>query len=203
MHGSLDRRTPMETMGDYDRTEDRLRHILAVVDGHLKFAETKNAALLAANAAIVLGVLQQLGSENAPNGFWYYWLLYVAGLCTASGAITLVSFLPMTDRPYLWKQPGISENDNLLFFGDIQKYSEKSFLAALAKAMTSERSSWTQLDYMLANQIIINARIAASKFGHFRAAAWLTLFALLAPVGLALAGWLWASDLKKRTRPSD
>jgi hypothetical protein len=71
-----------------------LEHILVLVTDDLRFAETKNAALLTANAATVIGIVQIFAS-HAHLGAAVVAYLFAIGLAgTVSGIFGLVSFIP-------------------------------------------------------------------------------------------------------------
>lgn len=177
--------------------EIRLLSTLAWVDGHVKFAETKNVALLAANAALVAAVIQALTAATSVQVWIGRYLFMVAVACALSGCVTLLSFLPVTQIPWpaprkpkhrrvessaarLVSKPSI--NDNLLFFGDIQKHNRHTYAQALATALGVQQPILSALEEMYAEQIVINATIASRKFSYFKIALWMTLFGILTPV---------------------
>jgi hypothetical protein len=180
----------------HPNAEEQLRHILSIVDGHVKFAETKNAALLAANSALIIGAIQVLTPYPTELGFLHRIGMYAATLCLIAAAFSIVSFLPLRSRPYLWKQRRVSENDNLLFFEEIQKHSETSYFRAFLDANDLPNREAIGLERMYVNQIVINAKLASSKFAYFEYAAWITLTGVLTPVAIGLA--LGMAQYKRR-----
>jgi len=172
-----------------------LRDILVIVDGHLKFAETKNAALFAADATLSVAVAQLLGGDHPAKGPLAYYLIWAISLLVISATIALVSFLPRTNRPFLRRRDSITQQDNLLFFGDIQSHNEASYFQAFLQSRSFDNRDPTDLERMYANQIVINARLAAAKFTWFRYAGWITLYAALTPfLAVPLALWLLDRD---------
>jgi hypothetical protein len=166
--------------------EERLKEILALVNEHQRFAETKNAALLAVDAAAVLGVLQVLTSDAEIHRILIAYFLCV-GICgVISGLLTLISFIPQTHIPWLRLLKAPKPGDSLLFFGDVQKYNSDSFLEALCAATNTARGTPTKFERMYAEQIIVNSRITARKFFYFRCAIWTALAGLLTPIGVAV-----------------
>lgn len=167
--------------------EQRLREVLAIVTDHQKFAETKNGALLALDGALVIAVLQLVnGSEHMDRRLFAY-LLCVTLFAAVSGLIALLSFVPQTQVPRT-RSVGVPEQqDTLIFFGDIQKYSVDDYLAAL-HAASNENSGLnaTRLERMYAEQIIVNARITSRKFTYFKFAVWLVIAGLLTPLLILL-----------------
>lgn len=174
-----------------ESTEARLRRVLDFVDGHVKFADTKNAALLAANVVATAGVLQVLTSSVNMNVWTARYLMLLGVTSLISAAVVLLSFLPVMQIPWLTRRQKLTDNDNLLFFGDIQKYTANAYLKAFAKASGLSPISVTELDRMHAEQIIANAKIAARKFTYFKVGIWITLIgALTPPIAIAVLIWV-------------
>jgi hypothetical protein len=165
-----------------ERLEDRLRYILGFVDGHVKFAETKNAALLVVNTAGVAGVLQLLIGGPMLNGWLARYLVMLAVGNAVSGLIALLSFLPITSLGWFVKRGKCADSDSLIFFGDSHKYAVRSYLIGLYKASGMEEREIAPLHRMYAEQIINNSRIAWRKFSYFRAGTWATISGVLSPV---------------------
>lgn len=165
-----------------DPIEDRLRYILGFVDGHVKYAETKNAALLVVNTAAVAGTIQLLSSETALNLWFARYLGLLVLFNTVSGVIALLSFLPITSLSWFVKRGKCTASDSLLFFGDSHKYDVRSYLIGLYKASGIEAREFPSLHRMYAEQIINNSRIAWRKFSYFEAGAWATICGVLTPV---------------------
>jgi len=154
-----------------------LENILSLVSEDLRFAETKNAALLTANAAAVVGILQvNTGSPVVALAF-----LVIMLVCTVSGVVSLISFIPRVENPYRSLGLVPAANDNLLFFGHIQKYDPREYLRALyvSAGMADEQGS--EMERMYAEQIVVSSRIAARKFTMFRWAIWITIGGLVTP----------------------
>lgn len=173
-------------MDAQERLEDRLRYILGFVDGHVKFAETKNAALLVVNTAAVAGALQLLIGGSELNVWLSRYLLMLALGNAASGVIALLSFLPITSLSWFVKRGKCADSDSLIFFGDSHKYGVRSYLTGLYKASGIEIKEIPALHRMYAEQIINNSRIAWRKFSYFRAGTWATISGVLSPVVAAI-----------------
>jgi hypothetical protein len=167
--------------------QPHLKEILTFVDGHVKFAETKNAALLAI-AAGALFVIAQVIAEHPPSSWLAGYIGFLLIGCTLSAAVSLLSFLPATQIPWIrsrrsWERGGGS----LLFFGEIQQYDAESYISRLSSSTRHDIEEATELGFMYAEQIIANAKIAAKKFTYHRIALWCLLCGVLTPVvGLAL-----------------
>jgi hypothetical protein len=144
--------------------EERLRYILTLTNDWLKFAETKNAALLVFCGALGLGVLQRLTSQAALH------VRCVAvvglGLLAAAAFCALVSFIPKLDPEHLPAPGKPDDNDNLLFYGHTAKYSPQQYLDRLT-ALCPPPVTAPGIPEQHAQQIITNARIALKKYAWF------------------------------------
>jgi len=77
--------------------------------------------------------------------------------------IALLSFVPRLKHPYIFfKKP--NKNDNLLYFGDIAKYTDKEYIAELKKQNIKNNNQGFEL--YLVNQIIVNSIIAVIVNTH-------------------------------------
>jgi|SRR5438128_5847291 len=166
--------------------EERLRHILSIVNEWLKFAEAKNAALLAANVAIVFAVLRIPDPETIYPQWLRTYVLLGVFLIAAAAILALVSFIPEVKIPWLALRRQPSSKDNLLFYGDIACYEPMSYLQALGARTTPAADVFSSVEQDYAAQIIANSRIALRKYACFTAAIWLTLTAVLSILGAIL-----------------
>lgn len=171
--------------------EERLGHILSIVNEWLKFAEAKNAALLAANTAIIFAVLRVLDSKTICRQWLSAYLLLGLLLLAAAAFIALVSFIPQVRIPWLALRRQPSSRDNLLFYGDIAYYDPTNYLQALGARTTPAANAFSSFEQDYAVQIVTNSRIALRKYVLFSAAIWLTLTAVLSlPVAIVIYGIL-------------
>jgi hypothetical protein len=175
--------------------ETALHNILGFIDGHVKFAETKNAALLGVNAGTLFVVGQVLAGDK-PSG----WLLMYIGLLAAGSLLSavtlLLSFLPVTQIPWITRRRAWEAGGSLLFFGEVQRYDTDTYLKELHRSIGRTDGEPSGLEVMYANQIIANSKIAARKFFYFKVAMWLTLFGALTPAaGLILLAFTANRDL--------
>ncbi len=163
--------------------EDRLKYILSLVNDWLKFAESKNAALLAADTALGLGLYKILRSDMPGSQSAILYVGFVISLLFVGAFICLVSFIPRTTIPWLATTHRPKEDDNLLFYGDIAKYDPKRYIASLYKQSGNDVSEIKAYEEDLAEQIIINSRIALQKYGLFKTALWINVIAGVTPIG--------------------
>jgi hypothetical protein len=162
--------------------EERLRTVLGTVSEWLKFAEAKLAALVVVNGAAVFGAAQILGSLSTPEWRVNFYLWSFIVLASLAGVVALVGILPKTALPWIRSTGKSLQSDNLLFFGHIEKYRPDEYLRALAEVAGEAEGTRTPLERQYAEQIIINSRIASTKYTLFRWAAWITLSAVLTPI---------------------
>jgi MFS family permease len=163
--------------------EERLSRILALVDGHVKFAETKNGALLALASGALVGVLQLLYGDHPLEGWWRVYFLGLSIGLFAGAVLALLSFLPVLLRPRIQRRRKRELGGNLLFFGDTQRYNVAALFAEILEASGAPPRPANRLESMYAEQIIVNAKIASRKFTYFKLAMWSVLAGLLTPIG--------------------
>jgi hypothetical protein len=172
-----DRRT--DSSGSLER---RLAEVLAFVEGHLRFAEAKNTVSFTAAVAGLVGAMALIGSDRPPDGALLWYLRSFVVCSAVATSVSLLSFAPRIDVPWLRRKGKCSANDDLLYFGDIRKYRPEDYaaaVAALAGVKATEINHWHRLQ---ARQIVINARIASQKFTYFKYSIWFSLGALLTPL---------------------
>jgi len=163
----------------------RLQYALSFVDGHLRFAETKNAALLAVAGSVAVALLTVVNGSPGPSLPVRLYLLYVIACSGFAAVVSLMSFLPQTHLPWIERSSAPHETDNLLFFGHIRKYDPKDYwLSMSGHPATTTIPRW---QLAVAEQVVINARIAARKFTMFKYAVWALMAAATTPVGAYVA----------------
>lgn len=148
-----------------------LRHILDDVNHWLQFAEAKNAAVVTLNLAIIIGLLTIAGTaQDLPEYLTALATFLCAGFAI-SGLISLASFFPLLNRVALRpKATGAEFTGNLFYFGDMAQTTATRFLARLNRRLGGGQAS-SAIDYDLADQIVINSKIAVQKY-------WLATLAL-------------------------
>lgn len=172
--------------------KEDLKYIFANINEWLKFAEAKNAGILAINAASIIGILQANITFNTgltwcdKSGFFTGLLIAIFAL---SSAICMYSIVPTLSRKFpLYNKLSTNEYQtqkntlNHLFFGDIAKLTNLQFVDLfITKNNISSALNEAELD--IAAQIVINAEIALQKFKLFNFASWITfcnaLFAMV------------------------
>jgi hypothetical protein len=168
--------------------ESRLAAILAMVNDWLKFAEAKNAALLALDAGAVAAVIGWLGGDRAPPVWLVPALRVGLLLLVGSGLAALASFLPVLDVDWMRLKRKHGRVASVIYFGHIAGVTPNSYLDALREAagLGTDAPPPTRLERDYAAQIVINAEIATAKFRLFTVAAFLVAAAVLVVAGRAL-----------------
>jgi len=161
---------------------DILKDIFDNVNNWLKFAEAKNGAIIALNATVIFGILK-LGVINVNgNNILNYYLYVAVFMLILSITIALLSFVPRLTHPYIqFKKP--LDKDNLLYFGDIAKYTPYKYEERLNLSITINDENNSTLNVYYINQIVINSKITFIKFKQFEIAIWFTISAILTPLG--------------------
>ena len=165
---------------------DTLKDIFENVNNLLKFAEAKNGVIIALNSMIIFGVFK-LDILSLDTSSILNWYLYIAiFMLVTSLIIALLSFVPKLKYPYLSFEKPL-ETDNLLYFGDIAKYTPTQYKKHFEKIIKLDDKEEYQNNHNLTddyiNQIVINSKITFIKFKQFEIAIWFTLSAILTPIG--------------------
>lgn len=130
----------------------------------LSFAEAKNAALIAFNVAAIAFIAEF--QKNFPMFSTVIMILFVV-----SCIICLVSFFPKAyNRPKMLKTN--EQSDNLVFWNDIAMIKdEERYIELVIDRYFSGKNlnrEPNKLCYDLASEIVINSRIARSKYNCFK-----------------------------------
>jgi hypothetical protein len=167
----------------YDDLEARLIVILGMVNDWLKFAEAKNAVLVALSGAATGGILSYLSSNADVAASLVVGLVAAQLVLLLSLLVALVSFFPQTDlaRWLTRNDEPTDESDNLYFYGHLAKYAPHDLVERIASLYVGTGQCpvppyRSHLD--LASQIVINSRIAAAKLRLFAIATALLVIAV-------------------------
>lgn len=149
--------------------EEKLNSIFINTNDWLKFAEAKNGIIITLNGAGIFGLINLIGDE--PVGLIQYKLLIILLLFSmiVSLIIALLSFFPNLKISHLYSKK-ISVNDNLVYYGHICKYPTEKYVIALYSNFENRNISYAECpkyEKQLAEQIVINSRIAMKKYYLF------------------------------------
>jgi hypothetical protein len=171
---------------------------LARVFDLVRFAETKNAALLTFASAWILAMLNLLSSDRTlPAGFAPAFLAALP-LFAMAAVVCVVSFLPKIDisrRDPAARHGETGQHRNLLFFLDIAALPLPAYEAAARARYWPDPGNAASEAYLsdLAREVAVNSRIVARKFRLFNLGARIVCCAiaiLLAPAIWHVAGWI-------------
>jgi len=169
---------------------------LARVVDLIKFAETKNAALLTFSAFWILALINLLASGRAlPDGFAGAFLIALP-VFAVSAFVCVLAFLPKIDIQH--RHATNEGGRNLLFFSDIARVALADYEAAarsryFPESGASDGTPGATYIRDLAREVAVNARIADRKFRLFHWAARimsLAIAVLIAPGLWHLARWI-------------
>jgi hypothetical protein len=157
--------------------EERLKYICGLANDWLRFAEAKNAAMVAAVCALIV-----VGCDHFPSSTKFglvQWACFGGCvLLVIAGTLSLASFIPKLTFEWTRSKAEADAKHNLFFFEHIAGYSAFDFLDALYQAELAE-SPKRKLELDLAGQAVINSQIASRKFKQFRTACWFALTGLI------------------------
>lgn len=161
---------------------DTLKDTLSKVNDWVKFAEAKNAANVAFCSAAMFALTRIITGKESINPYVSYYIGFVLLCLTLSLSISLFSFIPKLRVPWLHIDKP-HDVDNLLYFGHACKYTATDYLEKLYDS--KEKSSKNnRLEFLYANQIVVNSKVAYIKFKQFDLAIFFTMAAVLSPVGV-------------------
>lgn len=174
-----------------DEVTAKLTTIFEVVKDWLKYAETKNAVFLAFAGAGMTAIITFLSTaQTISNSLRIGSLLAISLLCVCT-LVCALSFLPRTNlERLLWmrgkpsKNPSkrLDQNDNLYYFGHLQKYQPIELLEALnkyyfeGKIQTPYKKEYEDLTC----QITINSEITSLKLKFFNFALYFLIASIFA-----------------------
>ena len=159
-----------------DVLPEKLFVIFQNVNEWLKFAEAKNAVLLAfAGTGMTVTVTLLATMQSLPNSLKMALIVTTSLLCACSFLCGL-SFLPTTNlERVLWLRSKKFQantpmpSDNLYYFGHLRKYSSNQLLDSINQNYLSNKVSqpYGKESQDLAAQITVNAEIAFRKYQLF------------------------------------
>lgn len=178
---------------------DKLYKIFQNINEWLKYAEAKNAVLLAFSGAIITAVVTYLSTASKIIISLKFGLLInivLLGLCSLT---TAISFLPQTDlehfnwlnsKPSKVNSITLRQTDNFYFFGDLRKYKSSELVDTINNSYFdgSLNQPYKKESLDIANQIVTNSQIAILKFNLFTRAVYILIASILAiPTSLIIS----------------
>ena len=159
---------------------EKLYQLYSQTNELIKFAETKNAALIAFNGAVILGVLKLISDFKSAHWLIIY-LFFVLAMNVISAFIMIVALAPQMISQVQTSSAG--KGTNLLYFGSIAKLSPEDYVDRLNKVygFTSDNAAYER---DLARELIIVCQIAVRKFKLFKLAMAWTFAGITTPLGI-------------------
>ncbi|KOF03068.1 hypothetical protein OB69_06935 [Roseivirga seohaensis subsp. aquiponti] len=167
----------MSLKSDTDNITQQLYQVFNNVNDWLKFAEAKNAMLIAFNGASIFGIIKLLSLDFVSNSrFIENYLLFVIISLIFSTVNCLISFAP---RVKIIKGGFYDSGKvpNVLFF----EYLKGKNNLEIIEEVTGDRDkeNYTTLQKDIAEQIKQNSIIASRKYSHFTISVWITISAYI------------------------
>lgn len=160
--------------------DEKLNQIFSNVNNWLKYAEAKNALIIVLNSTLIFGIINLYPAIKDDTSYILYMSIAIL-MMLISIIVALISFIPRLKSPYE-KVESPLENDNLLYFGHIAKYTSEQYREKIEKILSAENTN-KEFDMYYINQIIINSKITLIKFKQFEISAWFLIAAFLTPIG--------------------
>lgn len=162
--------------------DETLKLIFSLTNDWLKFAENKNAALIATNLVLVFGIISLI--QDITFGSILIFYLYLSIISFLFGVIiSMISFVPILKiKRKVLIQKSLNESDSLYFYENIAKYNPQLLLELINKRSYKKIKKFSHNNLDLANQIIINSQIALHKFILFKIAIFFTLLPFVTTV---------------------
>lgn len=138
----------------------------------LSFLEAKNGALIAVNVGII-AVCVQISSMC----FFIQALVFV--LFLLSTLVCLLSFYPNLSDKFIGKKREDDSEVNLSFYGDIARIKDVKTYMNLVKEKYHLPLDYEEMCLDLAAEVMINSKIAITKYKLFKRAVLVDVFAVL------------------------
>mgnify|MGYP000870014583 CR=1 FL=1 len=174
------------------KMEEAVKDIFSNVNEWLKFAEAKNAAIIAFHLGSTFGAATII-TQSEPNTVPEVMLNYIYWFITLNSIglfFALFSFWPQMriedvlrekiEDIFCFKRSAIEEN--LLFYGYINNCGRDLYLSKLCGSCNKEITECSKLELNYVTQIVTNSRIAVRKYFYFKVALLSTTIALLSPI---------------------
>ena len=170
--------------------QKKLELSLSLVIDWLKFAEGKNASLVAANGAAIFGIISLIGSTTATNEILLMYFYQALFFLVLSAVSCLISFIPQVHMTEQGSNGDKKNKDNLLSYADIAKYSPEHYLRLMYKQEDVELQEINSFELSLSELTVSYSQIALRKYTLFNIGVWSSLSAIVTPL-LALAIYIF------------
>lgn len=170
-------------MGKREALDGTLSATLGRTIDFLRFAETKNAALLTFSSAWLLGLINVLNSDHLPHWGARAAIVAASLLFALAALIALYSFLPKLKLSAFHRDP--EREKSLLYFADISEFDATIFAARFSERYANDAEEAISDNYLrdLAVQVAANSAITLRKFRLFNVGATIVMIALAVLAG--------------------
>lgn len=177
--------------------EEKLNSIYQHTNDMIKFAEAKNAGLIAFNGAVIIGLATLIKDLycNLDYRYLVYYLVFVLTMNLVSIFISLASLTALLIHKEL--EITFKPNDNLLFFGTISSLTAEVYLANF-KSKYGLYSENEQFELDFSRQIVITSQIAMRKFRLFNLALTWTFAGILTPLSVIIFKLFFNPNLDRK-----
>lgn len=181
----------MTTSEQREALEKALPSTLSRTIDFLKFAETKNAALLTFASAWLLALVNLLASDRALSHSIRISFAVSLLFFALAALVALCSFLPKVKLNAFDRDP--DRERSLLYFGDVAEYEAATYVQRFRQRYAADPKQTVSDEYLddLAIQVFANSKITLRKFTIFNWGVGLVMFALL---GMTAGGAVLAYD---------
>jgi hypothetical protein len=169
----------MPTNEQREALNDALSATLSRTIDFLKFAETKNAALLTFASAWLVAITSLLSNHRIAHCGPRAAVVASLLLFALAAVIALYSFLPKLKLSAFHRDP--ERQKSLLYFGDIAEFDAATYAVRFSERYASEPDKLISENYLhdLAIQVAANSSITLRKFTLFNVGAALVTAALV------------------------
>jgi hypothetical protein len=183
----------MATTEQREALNDALSATLSRTIDFLKFAETKNAALLTFASVWLVALINLLSNHRIAHSGPRIAVVVSLFLFALAAVVALYSFLPKLKLSAFHRDP--ERQKSLLYFGDISEFDAATYVVRFSEQYTSEPDEVFSERYLhdLGVQVAANSAITFRKFKLFNVGGALVLAALV--ILTAAAVWITYHNL--------
>jgi hypothetical protein len=164
----------------------------------IKFAEAKNAGLIAFNGAVIIGVgtlVKDLATnKDFTQQYVVYYLVFIIFMNLISIFISMASLTALLIHKETETQ--FKPNDNLQFFGTISSKTPEVFLEDFYKKYNLQPIN-KEYELDMARQTVIVSQIAMRKFRAFNTALNWTFAGIATPVSIIIFKFFFNPNTNK------
>lgn len=174
--------------GDEILNDVQKANLVRAID-FVKFAETKNAALITLCAAVLVASLNAILNPHFElQGFAEAAFCCGVALVFIAKIMAVLSFSPKLDRSNFFKNSNENDPLNYLYFGEISRGGGPNLTKNIRSLYLDENSKYTDRYWHdIGCQVYINSAIANSKFRRFNRALYIGVFGLICLAVAALS----------------